>query len=323
MGKSSEAASRIKRLRGSETQAEFARGIGVTQPMVSAWEAGRDTPSAEIWIKLGELAGYPDCYWFYERAGLDRQKLLAATEKTLKEQIKDADSPLLEGQIILVPRVRSLQSLEPAGLPLPMPAQAVPNALSTRCIEIEGTEVVVDTADTDAADLMPFWGRTVLLEFAPENEGPWPKGVLCAGILHGPHMKILPGRVDWHAEFVPFGKFAEWGSLPVAVWTEGWFQKNEPVATSEQSPVATVEQVRAGYIQRLKENYPRLPSESEWFARADKAEDERSYEIAAKVLLDSEIRNRQQERRAARELRIPAGCKILGRVIAQFPAVKR
>ena len=37
---------------------------------VSRWERGIQEPPADCYIKLGDLAGSPDCWIFWERAGL-------------------------------------------------------------------------------------------------------------------------------------------------------------------------------------------------------------------------------------------------------------
>lgn len=328
MKRDKEAGARIKALRGNATQAEFAKSFGVTQSMISAWEAGRDLPSAENWILLGELAGYPDCYWFYEQAGLDRQKLLAATERTLKEQIKEADSPLLEGRIVLVPRVRSLQGLEPAGRPVPMPPEAVPNLLSTYCLPFGENEVVLDTTGAKSGDLTPFWGQLVLAEFSSEHDMPWPKGVQIIGLLLGPQKHIVLGRVDWQAEFCPMGYLGQFGSYIVGIWTEGFLPKIETAQSSDRSQTRTdedyrraAERVRREFQRRAKENHPKLASESEaeWESRAYEAEHKAGEERLKRISRETVANEMKRVGRAAKAVHIPEGCKMLGRVISWFP----
>ena len=43
---------------------------------ISRWERGLQEPPADCYIKLGELAGSPDCWYFWERAGLKSSNIL-------------------------------------------------------------------------------------------------------------------------------------------------------------------------------------------------------------------------------------------------------
>lgn len=56
-------------------QVDFATHFGVTQPAVSRWENGSKEPSVENYVRMGNLAGAPDCYWFWERVGLDLNQI--------------------------------------------------------------------------------------------------------------------------------------------------------------------------------------------------------------------------------------------------------
>ncbi len=325
-----DAATRIRKLRGSLTQAKFAELLHVAQPMVSAWEAGRELPSsADLWIKFGEFAGYPDCYWFWERAGLNRQKLLAATERMLKDQIKDADLPFLANQIVLVPRVRKTShGLEPTGNPLPMPAEAIPNALSTYCFILEGYEAVVDTTDAGAGNVLPFLGKLVLARFAPKTERenyPWPEG-LFIGVLDWPEEKRMLGKIEWVLRFLPLAYIAsEFREIIVGLWTEREFE-----APVTKGPIATWGDFEAKFIRDAKQAFPRQEGESEedWVARAVKSEREKRESPEALLamaahgmagLLEGQRIGRARMERAASEVRIPPGCEIVGRVIVQFP----
>ena len=39
---------------------------------VSRWERGVNEPPADCYIRLGILAGNPDCWFFWQRAGLHK-----------------------------------------------------------------------------------------------------------------------------------------------------------------------------------------------------------------------------------------------------------
>jgi phage repressor protein C with HTH and peptisase S24 domain len=64
---------RIRRLLGDLklTQAGLAARLGVSPPTVSRWIQGRQEPTAEGYIALGNLARQLDRVYFWERAGMD------------------------------------------------------------------------------------------------------------------------------------------------------------------------------------------------------------------------------------------------------------
>jgi transcriptional regulator with XRE-family HTH domain len=172
MKKDMEAAKRIRSLRGSLTQARFAELLQVAQPMISAWEAGRELPaSADLWLKFGEFAGWPECFWFWQRAGLASETLLAAAQKTLNAQIKDGTSGL-EGKVIpIMPFQKDSAQVKE---PLLLPGLLLSNPLSTSYFTIDekssgyGLEVgdilLIDASDAGSTRLAPFWDQMVLLE---------------------------------------------------------------------------------------------------------------------------------------------------------------
>lgn len=53
------------------TQAGLAERLGVSPATVSRWLAGKNEPTAETYVALGNLAGRPDGNYFWERAGID------------------------------------------------------------------------------------------------------------------------------------------------------------------------------------------------------------------------------------------------------------
>ena len=168
-----EAAKHIRALRGPFTQAEFAKSLEVAQPMVSAWEAGRELPaSADLWIKFGEFAGWPECYWFWERAGLDSRTILAAAQKTLNQQIKEGSSGL-EGKMISILPFQKEKS--GAKEPLLLQGFLLSNPLSTSNFTVDeessgyglelGDVLLIDVSHSDAPNLLPFWEERVLVEY--------------------------------------------------------------------------------------------------------------------------------------------------------------
>jgi len=70
-------ANRIEALRKKLglTGAAFAQRIGVSPMAISRWQQGSDRPTGENLIQLGRLAGDPDCWYFWEQAGLSKSDI--------------------------------------------------------------------------------------------------------------------------------------------------------------------------------------------------------------------------------------------------------
>jgi transcriptional regulator with XRE-family HTH domain len=81
MVKKSEFAEAIKILRVKQgmNQTELGKYLGVGQAAVSAMETGENTPRRETLEKMGNLAPYPDCLFFYEKAGMDLKRITAVS----------------------------------------------------------------------------------------------------------------------------------------------------------------------------------------------------------------------------------------------------
>src|SRR5580700_8478196 len=77
---SSEWVERIRRLLTDLklSQAGLAERLGVSPPTVSRWLLGRQEPTAESYVALGNLARPPEGIYFWERAGMDTSGLLDA-----------------------------------------------------------------------------------------------------------------------------------------------------------------------------------------------------------------------------------------------------
>lgn len=173
MAKVSQAGERIRKLRAyrRETQIEFAKTVGAAQSLVSAWEAGIAAPSAGAYLRLGNLAPYPDNVWFWTQAGIDEPAMLSASAKLLqKRQAKPRSS-----EIIRIPCVRRTpEGFKDLGRLLTLPRECVANPPATACLVVDkntassalpaGDLVVLDVSDNGAPDLSPFWDRIVLVD---------------------------------------------------------------------------------------------------------------------------------------------------------------
>jgi SOS-response transcriptional repressor LexA len=79
------------------TQAAFASRLHYSAMALSRWERGTHEPSAQAYIQLGNLAGDPECHWFWARAGLisaDFSRMLAKpTDKTEVARFSQIEIP--------------------------------------------------------------------------------------------------------------------------------------------------------------------------------------------------------------------------------------
>lgn len=165
----------LRKERG-ENQKDFAKAMSVTQPMMSALEAGRDAPSPAFYLRLANVAPYPQNVWFWEQAGIDTKKMMAALGTMLQER-----SPrLLAGEVARIPRFReTLQGRQEAGAHIPLPVEFIPNPDSTVCLVVdhEATAIVdspravfiLDESEVDGGSLLPFWDRVVFIRHRPES----------------------------------------------------------------------------------------------------------------------------------------------------------
>src|SRR5436305_13208203 len=86
-------------------QAGLARLLNVSPMAVSRWERAVNEPEAAYYIHMGTLAGDPECWYFWQRAGLPASDLKRAlrTSKTTKnpqlamEELANEAFPILGG----------------------------------------------------------------------------------------------------------------------------------------------------------------------------------------------------------------------------------
>jgi|SRR5579862_1894624 len=73
-------AARVDKLRRrlKLSQTALAQQLQYSAMAVSRWERGIQEPPAACYIRLGEMSGNPDCWYFWERAGLKRSDILRA-----------------------------------------------------------------------------------------------------------------------------------------------------------------------------------------------------------------------------------------------------
>lgn len=75
------------------TQAGLAERLGVSPATVSRWLAGKNEPTAETYVALGNIAGRPEGNYFWERAGINTSELpdvgLHQTLSSLRVKLDD------------------------------------------------------------------------------------------------------------------------------------------------------------------------------------------------------------------------------------------
>src|ERR1700722_14943893 len=77
------------------TQSAFGHEVHSSAMGVSRWERGAQEPSSHSYIELGNLAGDPDCWFFWGRAGLSSEDLMRVIPK-LRNRFKRSDTATVE-----------------------------------------------------------------------------------------------------------------------------------------------------------------------------------------------------------------------------------
>lgn len=75
-------------------QGELARLLDCSAMTVSRWENGQLAPTAHYYIELGKLAGTPDCWFYWEKAGLQSSDVLRVLPEHERRQLQA--EPLLD-----------------------------------------------------------------------------------------------------------------------------------------------------------------------------------------------------------------------------------
>jgi len=301
------------------SQKAFADALGVGQTVVSAWERGDNLPSSEAWVKLGNLAPYPDCMWFWEQAGISEQALLSATEKLSKE--RGIVRPATE--IVRVPIVRKMpEGNEETGRLLPVSAEEVPNPLSTVCLIASENEasplvssgelIILDISQKGAADLRPFLNQTVLADARGSmNLTGWRRGLLIGRLL----LKRFGGSASrerpWHSFVVTIGPFGD----SQTVWEPRYVEAVRLGEWTRPIKIELLHPIRHGGMDYSRGVHD-LPADLATLFLSFRGGEEhvhlaRLFEPGGEAPEESEV---------AGEIRLYPGCQILGIVRALFPA---
>lgn len=227
------------------SQAEFGGQLGVSAMTVSRWERGVAEPSGETYIRLGNIAGDPLCWFFWKRAGL---RLSDVTRVLPGARRRFAESRLLNVHLVHAGtgKQKSLTKVNLVAVPLlpvhagtpgsqgdnidlaEVPPESVmaapvdwcPNPSSTMCLRVKGNSmsplilegyiVAVDTSDVERDDLV---GQIVV---ASHKE----KGLLVSRLIRFDHMDVLVSDQREYGS-VPVTAGSEWRIVGKVLWWTG------------------------------------------------------------------------------------------------------
>ena len=163
-------ADRIGKLRHrlNLSQSGLGQQLQYSAMAISRWERSLQEPPADCYIKLGELAGNPDCWYFWERAGLKSSNVLRVlpNSKRLfpKSAFPDFDivvagsgarsRSIKKTQLVAIPLLsvhagthgeKGDKTLDlnkaPAEDMIAAPAAWCPHPASTSCLRVKGTSM--------------------------------------------------------------------------------------------------------------------------------------------------------------------------------------
>lgn len=227
------------------SQERFGSRVGVSAMAVSRWERGVAEPTGETYIRLGNLADAPLCWFFWRRAGLR----LSDVARVLPEANRSfAQSRIFDIEVVKAgsKKKHSLAQVDLVAIPL-LPVHAgtpgaqgdtsdltdisaesvlaaprdwCPNPVSTVCLRVKGNSmsplildgyiVAVDTSATENDHLV---GQIVV---AWHRE----QGLLVSRLIRFDHMDALVSdRREYEAVSITAG--SEWRIVGKVLWWTG------------------------------------------------------------------------------------------------------
>lgn len=233
------------RLARKLSQEGFGSRVGVSAMAVSRWERGVAEPTGETYIRLGNLAGAPLCWFFWKRAGLrlsDVTRVLPEASRRLagnrlfdvqfvnagskkKQSLAKVDLvaipllPVHAGTIGAKGDTTDLTDIAPESV-LAAPADWCPNPAYTVCLRVKGNSmsplildgyvVAVDTSATENDNLV---GQIVV---AWHRE----QGLLVSRLIRFDHMDALVSdRREYEAVSITAG--SAWRIVGKVLWWTG------------------------------------------------------------------------------------------------------
>jgi phage repressor protein C with HTH and peptisase S24 domain len=246
-------ASKIEAFRHSLelSQQEFGNRLGTTAMSISRWERGEAQPPADAYIRMGNIAGDPMCWYFWEQAGLsiaDVKRVLPSVEQrrvkynSVHGHVVHAGvrkgGPVAEAEFVTVPllpisvatpgergdKEADLAMSAPESL-LAAPAAWCPHPLATFCLRVKGNSmaplildgyiIAVDSEDIQRDHLV---GEIVVARHVEQ-------GLLVSRLIRFDHSDVL---VSDRREFdsVLISKESDWKLVGRVLWWTGLARSN-------------------------------------------------------------------------------------------------
>jgi transcriptional regulator with XRE-family HTH domain len=149
-------------------QAGLARLLNVSPMAVSRWERAVNEPEAAYYIHMGTLSGDPDCWYFWQRAGLPASDLKRALRKsrssknpqTAVAELENLSTPLLAVKAGTTDAGDNDPNLDlsPIVARVMAPSDWSENKQSVRCLRVAGDGMAPQISDGSivAVDLSQF-----------------------------------------------------------------------------------------------------------------------------------------------------------------------
>ena len=232
------------------SQTEFGQMVHSSAMAVSRWERGAQEPPADIYIELGNIAGDPDCWYFWGRAGLhneDLMRVMPGLQRRLRSLHKTADSEIVtagsgnkkivksakESQLVALPLLKVVAATHgekgdagavlqtaPIERIIAAPKDWCPNPSQTSCLRVQGNSmmplihdgyvIAVDASQRDHAELD---GKIVVA---------WNKdrGLTVSRFRRYDHTEVLQSENPDY-ESITMGKANNWKILAKVLWWIG------------------------------------------------------------------------------------------------------
>lgn len=234
------------RRRMALSQTEFGRHLGFSAMAVSRWECGVQEPPSHGYIELGNLAGDPTCWYFWERAGLRTEDLMRVVPG-LRGRLRKTALPEFEivtagggakaakrkHELVAMPLLKVVAASPgeegdatpmlggaPVESMIAIPKSWCPNPSSTTCLRVRGDSmnpviqdgyvVAVDSAQNDRSKLN---GKIVI---AWNKE----KGLTISRLRRYDHTEVLQSDNPSYESVTLHGK-SGWKILGRVLWWVG------------------------------------------------------------------------------------------------------
>jgi len=230
------------------SQSEFGSRLHYSAMAVSRWETGKQEPTSRCFIELGNMAGPPDCWMFWARAGLKSADLLQ-----MFPGLKESGTVSTSADFEIVRAGSGVKRRRPKGSPkhqmvavpllgvhagtlgqsggqyadldtalaeemIATPAFWCPNPVQTTCLRVKGTSmsplindgdvVAVDASQTNPKEL----NHKIVVAWHRENGLALARFVFAEGVqlLESENREYSPVTVDKDRKWQIVGKVLWW-----------------------------------------------------------------------------------------------------------------